>query len=133
MPRRKRLRRKAVRAPKGSVRLERQMAIIVPSTKEFNKPVGKAEFKKRIGAVKNFLHNTFGGTTRILATGTYTSKRTGKVADEDVVVVESFADAPDWRSRGKDVYKFLQDKAKSWKQESVGYQLENDLILVFPK
>lgn len=133
MPKRKRLRRKMVRAPKGSDRLERQMAVIVPSTKEFDKPVGKAEFKKRVESVKEFLHKTFGGTTRILGTGTYTSRKTGKVADENVVVVQAFADAPKWTEKGKAVYEFLQDKAAEWQQDSLGYQFENDLILIYPE
>jgi hypothetical protein len=133
MPKRSRLRRKSVHAPKGSDRLERQMAIIVPSTKEFNKPVSNHEFMTRVDDVKQFLHHTFGGTTRVLGTGTYLSKKTGKVADERVVVVQAFADAPDWVKKGKSVYEFLQDKAAEWGQENVGYQFENDLILIYPE
>jgi len=130
-PRKQRLRRRPSLFPKKTVRLEKQMAIVVPSTKDLNKPISEKEMQARVQTVRNFLNQTFGGTTRIKGIGSYTSKG-GKVVDENVVVVESFADAPDWERKKSLVAGFLQGKAGEWGQETVGYEFEGDLFLVEP-
>lgn len=108
------------------------MAIIVPSTKDLSKPISEKEMQQRVQNVRNFLTQTFGGgTTRIKGVGSYTSKG-GKVVDENVVVIESFADAPDWNRMKATVAEFLQQKARDWGQETVGYEFEGDLFLVEP-
>lgn len=126
MPKRSRLRRKLF--PKKTKRLEKQMAITIPSTKEFDKPLTKPEMQKRIKEVRDFFTEKFHGTTRIRGIGSYEGEQ--GIVDEDVVVVEAFADAPDWQKMKTDVAKFVLDKRKEWSQESVAYELEGDMYLV---
>ena len=125
-----RLKRKAGLFPKKTMRLEKQMAIVVPSTKEFNKQITKKEMVNRVRSVRNFLTENFGGSTRVKGIGSYSGK--GGVVDENVVVVEAFADNPVWNKSKSSVSKFLRQKAREWSQESLGYQLEGDLYLVEP-
>lgn len=119
---------------KGSdFRLERQMAVVVPSTR-FEKPVSKAEFRRRVKQTRDKLHRTFGGTTRTVGVGTFTSERLkpGLTVEEDVVVVESYADQPVWTKKKNEMIKWLRSKAREWGQESVAFEFEGDLFIVNP-
>jgi hypothetical protein len=120
-----------VPVPKGTMRLEKEMAIIVPSTKGVNKPITKIEMKKRISEVKNFMIPLFGGSTRLVGTGSYMSKK--GLVDEPVAVMEVYADTPVWKEHQKEVIDFLVKKAKEWGQESVSFEFETDLFLIEPK
>lgn len=115
------------------MRLRKEMAIIVPSTKRFNERVSKAEVKRRVREVRDFLTNTFGGTTRIRGTGSYASFKRKKIVDEPVVVVECFADSGKWMSQNRKVVDFIERKAKEWGQENIGFEFETDMFLVEPK
>ena len=109
-------------------RLEVQQAITVPST-EFNKPISPAKFKKRVDEVQKYLANTFGGETTISGEGGYVAK-SGELIPEKVKVVTSFADDKDFEQNVGRVVKKIKDWKKEWTQESVGYQVEDDLYLI---
>ena len=65
-------------------------------------------------------------------TTSYTDKN-GKVIREPVVVVESFSSRKNFVESRKKVRGYLESRGKSWKQESMGYEHEDDLYYVDSK
>lgn len=104
------------------------IVIYVPSTKQFSKPVTGREFKKRIRETAKFLNRTFGGTTRISGIGSYTLNE--KIIDERVVKVETFTKVKDYHKADLKVKKFIQQKRRSWGQDSIGYEFEETMHFV---
>ena len=124
--------RKPFSKAKGIFALPVRTAIIVPSTTDKNKPVSKAEMAKRVEDTRRFLNDTNGGTTSVKAVGGYTDNK-GNVIKEPVVVVESYATRKGFVKNKKKVRRYLEQKGKAWKQESMGYEHENDLYYVDQK
>lgn len=113
-----------------AVRLEVEQAITVPSTKDGDKPISRREFKRRVDEVQDYLSRTFGGETSIKGQGGYISEKTGKLIEEPVQVVTSFADDKGFSKKQKELIKKLREWRKEWGQESVAYQLEDDLYII---
>jgi len=106
--------------------------IIVPSTKNTDKPISNKEFQKRVTETRQFLSNTNGGFTSVRAVGGFTDEK-GNLVKEDVVVVESFSTKDNFVKNRPKVRKFLRRKGKEWKQESMGYEHETDLYYIDSK
>ena len=104
-------------------------AIIVPSTTSKDKKITRAEFQERINFTRKFLSKKNGGYTSVRGSGGYVTKD-GKLIKEPVAVVESFATKEAFEKNKKDVEYFLKHKGKAWGQESMGYELEDDLYHV---
>ncbi len=76
-----------------------------------------------------FLNREFKGTTRVRTVGSYTTK-SGKVINETGARIESFAFTRVYRRASPSIRKFLKEKKKKWKQESIGYEFEETLYFV---
>lgn len=114
---------------KGLFHLPVRTAIIVPSTSDTDKKISNTAFQKRVNQTRKFLADTNGGFTSVRSVGGFTDKN-GKLVKEDVVVVESFTTKKDFVANRPKVRKFLVKKGKEWKQESMGYEYEDDLYYV---
>ena len=98
-------------------------SILVPSTKR-DKNVSDSQFKKRIKETKNFLNNSFGGTTTIRSVGSFTDQN-GAIVNEKIAVVTSHTDKFGYGKGNQKVKSFLVKKRKEWNQESMGYTFES--------
>jgi hypothetical protein len=109
-----------------------EQEIIVPSTKDVDKPVSDAEIRRRVKKVKDFLSKKFGGYTSDKELGGYYSEDKDKVIQEPVTTVTSYAKKSKFQKNRKELMQQLGKWAKKWGQESVGYELEGDLYYVKP-
>lgn len=114
---------------KGVFHLPVRTAVIVPSTTRKDKKISRADFQKRINETRRFLAKKNGGYTSVRARGGYVTKN-GKLIKEDVAIVESFATKEAFSKNKAAVAAFLKAKGKSWGQESMGYEHEDDLYYV---
>ena len=112
--------------------LDVEQAIYVPSTKNGDKPISKAEHKKRVNEVRKYLSQKFGGYTSVKAVGGYYSEPKKKVIQEGVVKVTGFAKKGVFKRNEKIIKKQLGVWSNEWGQESMGYEHEGDLYY-FPK
>ncbi len=115
---------------KKSFKLEVEMAIYVPSTKDADKTISDAEFNRRVGEVEKYFSRLFGGETRVKSIGGYFSKEKNKVIKEKISKVYVFATIKDFNTHKKRMIKMVKFWAKKWKQESVGFEIEGDLYYV---
>lgn len=104
-------------------------AVIVPSTSNKDEKITRADFQSRINETRKFLSKKNGGYTSVRGSGGYVSKE-GKLIEEPVAIVESFATKEAFEKSKKDVEYFLKRKGRAWGQESMGYELEDDLYYV---
>lgn len=107
-----------------------QQAVLVPSTTEGDKPISKKEFQERIKSTERYLSEKFGGYTEVDASGGYYSTKKNKLIKEPVAVVTSFAEKKKFEENKGDLKKQLSKWKKDWKQESIGYEYENQLNYV---
>jgi len=114
------------RQNKNTFHLEVEQAVIVPSTKAKDKPIGKTEFRSRVKEVKRYLSNNFGGYTAVKGVGGYYSKGKGLI-QEDVVKVVSFSERDRYKKNKQALIKKLGSWRKKWGQEAMGYEHEGDL------
>lgn len=112
--------------------LQVEQAVLVPSTRSGDKPISKAEHKKRVTEVRKYLSQKFGGYTSVKAVGGYYSEPKKKVIQEKVVKVVGYATKKDYNKNAPAVKKQLRAWSKKWGQESMGYEHEGDLYY-FPK
>jgi len=119
---------------KNSLYLPVENVVYIPSTygvKE-QKNVSKAEMDKRVGEVKTFFSNNFGGYTSVKATGGYVLKN-GKLVNESVIKVTSFSTKEDFEKNKSKLFNQIGDWGKDWGQERVGYENEGDLYYIGKK
>ena len=116
---------------KDSTKLKYQLEVYVPST-DFEKATTKPIYNKRIKETETFLAGTFGGKTSIRGKGGYVfeeGKNKGKLAQENVTIVETSMTRKQYEDNKPKIEKFLKDKRKDWKQESIGYKFEDDFYM----
>jgi len=104
------------------------LAIYVPSTKNFDKPISSAQFKTRINQVVRFLNQAFKGTTRVRGIGSYNLG--SKTISEKVAIVETFTKNIDYNKADMKVKKFLLLKKRQWGQDSMGYKFEGSMLFI---
>lgn len=97
--------------------------VFVPSTKDGDKPITEKEFQARIDETVNFMNSKFGGTTRVSSIGSFTLK-SGRVVEEPVARVETFATRKSYFKNDKELEVFLKKKKKRWGQEVIGFSIE---------
>lgn len=117
---------------KGIFKLPVRTAIIVPSTTSKSKKISQEAFDRRVEETRKFLSAINGGYTSVKAVGGYTDKD-GRVIKEPVIVVESYAKRKAFMANKGRVRKWLELKGRSWGQESMGYEHEDDLYYVDSK
>jgi hypothetical protein len=111
--------------------------IVVPSTKDFDKPVSRAEFNRRAREVESFMSKTLetekgGGFTEVKAKGGWVEKEDGKekVVREPVYEVHNYTTKEVWLRNDLEVKKFVEQKKKEWGQSSIGFQFEESMHFV---
>lgn len=104
--------------------------ITVPSTKNINQKISKAEFRSRVKKVVNFMTKNFKGNTRTSGTGQYKSDDLNRVVEEKVVVVETFTTVKDYGVAFRELKSFLFGLKKVWRQESISFEFEESLYFV---
>lgn len=114
--------------PKDTFHLPVEMAVIVPSTKDFNKPISTEEFKKRTDEVRKKLIQLFGGNTSIKGVGGY--RLEGKEIRENVNMVYSYSKRKDWVKNRQKLLKYLQGLKKRFNQDTIGLIFETDLYYI---
>lgn len=118
--------------PKGSISLEVEITVIVPSTKgiKAQKVIGNKEMKERVDTVKRYLSNMFGGYTSIKAVGGYTMNKGKHIVQEDVVKVTTFGDDKAFMANKSKLIKKIQYWCKDFRQESMGLIIETDFFII---
>ena len=116
------------RTPAGATRLKVQQAITVPST-EYDKPIPKWKFEKRVDEVQKWLSQNYGGETTVTGQGGYVAD-SGDLIEEPVMVVTAFADTKNFNKNKDMLIDKLKEWKNKWKQESIAYQYEDDLFFI---
>jgi len=112
-----------------SLHLPVEMSVYVPSTKDANIPVSKAELLKRVNEVKEYLANLFGGYSSSKIIGGYASNE-GSLIQEDVVKVISFATKKAYEENKQKLINKIANWSTMWSQEAIGFELEGDLYYI---
>lgn len=115
--------------PKKAFKLPIQTAVIVPST-NFDKRAKNSTFRRRVAQTRYELSKMFGGYTSVSSYGGFYSDKKRKMVNERGVVVYAYATKPVWKDKNDDWYRWLRRKKKSWKQESIGAIVENDMFYI---
>lgn len=118
--------------PASYTRLEVEISVIVPSTKHLRlqQKVTNAEMMARVQEVQRFLSKLFGGHTSYTATGGYVMKKDNRLINENVIKVTSFGEK-EVAIRNKDrLFNKLSHWAVEFGQETMGCEIEGDLILI---
>jgi hypothetical protein len=107
--------------------------IIVPSTKNFDEPISKAEHKKRAEEVKKFVSEELetdegSGFTEIKGSGGWVEK--GKVVEEPVKEVHNYTTPQVWKEKDLVVKAFIEKKKHQWGQSAIGFQHEETLHFI---
>lgn len=111
---------------KKSTKLPLQLSINVPST-DYDKKITPQQFNKRIKNTAKEFSDRFGGDTSIKGKGDYTSK--GQLIREDVAIIESSMTRKDYQKNKSAIERFIKEKKKDWKQETIGYSFEGDFYI----
>ena len=98
--------------------------VVVPSTTKKDKKISDSQFNKRVNETKNTINKMFGGSTTVIAKGSFTDNK-GRLIEEKVAAVGTYANKKDYFKRDQDLKKFLKDKRKKWGQESIGFAFES--------
>jgi hypothetical protein len=114
---------------KVGLHLPMEISVYVPSTKDANVPVSKAELSARVKEVKQYLATLFGGYSSSEILGGYVST-TGELIQEDVVKVISFATKQAYEDNEATLIDKIADWSKEWSQEAIGLEIEGDLYYI---
>ena len=114
---------------KVGLHLPMEISVYVPSTKDANIPVSKAELNARVKEVKQYLATLFGGYSSSEILGGYVST-TGELIQEDVVKVISFATKQAYKENEATLIDKIADWSKEWSQEAIGLEIEGDLYYI---
>ncbi len=114
---------------KVGLHLPMEISVYVPSTKDANVPVSKAELSARVKEVKQYLATLFGGYSSSEIIGGYVST-TGELIQEDVVKVISFATKQAYEDNEATLIDKIADWSKEWSQEAIGLEIEGDLYYI---
>ena len=106
-----------------------EQSILVPSTTSADKLVSPTTMKRRIRNVRKFLSKKYGGYTSTKGMGGYVSEQKGLIK-EPVVKVTSFATKKAFKRGKQDTLQRISKWAKTWGQESVGYEHEGGLYYI---
>jgi hypothetical protein len=114
---------------KVGLHLPMEISVYVPSTKDANVPVSKAELNARVKEVKQYLATLFGGYSSSEILGGYVST-TGELIQEDIVKVISFATKQAYEENEATLIDKIADWSKEWSQEAIGLEIEGDLYYI---
>ena len=106
-----------------------ESAIYVPSTSNVDEVISPDEMDSRVQEVQNYLGNLFGGFSSAETMGGYVDS-TGKLVNEDIIKVTSFAEKDAFNQNKDELLNKLADWSKKWGQEAMGFEFEGDLYYV---
>lgn len=106
-----------------------EMAVYVPSTEKANQVISKRDFASRVDEVRSYLAQLFGGYSSTSVDGGYVSDEKGLI-QEDIVKVIAFAQKDGFESKANKLFDKIKNWAKSWGQESIGFEFEGDLFYI---
>ena len=104
----------------------RSIVIYVPTT-EFDKKISKSKIRKRVSDTVSKLNVLFGGTTRVLGTGSWTEPKSGKNIEENVIMVETMTTDKKIRELKSKLKEWISKKKNEWKQHSLSIEYEEDM------
>lgn len=107
-----------------------QTAILVPSTKEKDKPISREEFANRVETTRDELYHLFGGFTSVTGFGGSENKKTKEIIKERVNVVVAYAGNKDFKEKADEFIEYIKNKKKEWGQQEIGVIIENDLFYI---
>lgn len=108
------------------IRLSHSIKIYVPSTVNVNQ---QADNSLIVEETLRFLSKLFGGATSYLARGCWLSKDSELIL-ERVIICESFTTSEKLDKHFDEIFDFLQDQKKILSQESIAFELNNELYLI---
>lgn len=106
-----------------------ESAIYVPSTSNVDEVISPEEMDSRVQEVQNYLGSLFGGFSSAETMGGFVDS-TGKLVNEDIIKVTSFAEKDAFNQNKEEVLNKLADWSKQWGQEAMGFEFEGDLYYV---
>jgi len=106
-----------------------EISVYVPSTKDVDKVISKSEMKLRVDEVKKYLATLFGGFSSSSVEGGFLASD-GKVVQEDVERVVSFAPKEEFEKNKEALVQKASEWATKWGQEAIGLEHEGDLYYV---
>jgi hypothetical protein len=106
-----------------------EMAVYVPSTQDVDKTISKKEMTNRVTEVSKYLANLFGGFTRTDKIGGFLASN-NNIVIENVEPVTAFATKIDFQKNKQKLIAKLSEWARTWGQESIGFEYEGDLYYV---
>ena len=106
-----------------------ESAIYVPSTSNVDEVISPEEMESRVQEVQNYLGNLFGGFSSAETMGGFVDSQ-GKLVNEDIIKVTSFAEKDAFNQHKEEVLNKLADWSKEWGQEAMGFEFEGDLYYV---
>ncbi len=113
------------RKPPGTVHLPVECVVYVPST-NFDQKISHRLFRERIRKTAEELVSLFGGCRETVATGRYMDRR-GQLIEEQVAVLVGYGQGDRYLEKREMFLDWLLKKKKEWKQESIGFEFEDDL------
>ena len=106
-----------------------QIGLVVPST-EYDKPIPKSKFLKRIKEARKEIDNLFGGHTGWNTFGGWYDKNNKQYIREKSVLLITYTTAPKYQENKKKFIRYVKSLLKKWKQYSIGVMIENDMYFV---
>jgi hypothetical protein len=106
-----------------------ESAIYVPSTSNVDEVISPDEMQSRVDEVQNYLGNLFGGFSSAETMGGFVDSQ-GKLVNEDIIKVTSFAEKDAFNQNKEDLLNKLAHWSKDWGQEAMGFEFEGDLYYV---
>lgn len=121
-----------IKAPplKQANNLPVQVSVLVPSTKEHSKKIGKRQFHKRVDETKEFMDKEFGGDTKVDSVGSYFDGSKNELIKEESAVVESSMSIPTYNKKIKKVVSFIEKKRKDYGQDTMLLSVEGHKYII---
>ena len=105
-----------------------QIKMIIPSTKRQDEPISEEEFNKRQDEIKEYFDKKFGADTTITDTGGYFDG--DKWITEKGNIVESSTTIDKYKKNINDVVKFIRQKRKEYRQDSMFLGIEGRSYII---
>ena len=113
-----------------SFHLPIKTSIVIPSTKDADKNLTAKEFQERVRKAKTDMAKMFGGYTKISVVGGYYSDRLDKNIEERGAKLVVYTDPETLKENRNRVKNWLLKKRIDWGQESLAYEIEDDLYFI---
>ena len=114
-----------------------EQIVYIPSTFD-GEDISSSEMLRRVEEVETFLAGLFGGYTSVESDGGWVEEIRNdegvvvqtNLIKEPVVRVICYCGEEDYNNYSDEVFKFLDEKIREWKQDALSYELEGDLYLL---